>query len=232
MWDDRIRVVGYQHAELPQAADFPHQVRRSDLLKHGAVRLVTRRAPAREYKVVREVVDVDFGPLTAGTAARSQCSEHRGVRDYDFGHRTGCNNPIAEDHRERRSAVPRSSRDVVLIQGFQVVGQNLADHESSHSRTSRSSGALSGTRTAASAARRRRARAASSSSAGALTYSMISSARSNRYSFSSRFSSLTNRQSIPSAMIFWGLDLIIPASCMRRAKSRIVSAESYSRHRR
>jgi hypothetical protein len=70
MWDDRIRVVGYQHAELPRAADFPHQVRRSDLLKQGAVRLVARRPPAGEYKVVREVVDVDFGPLTAGTGAR------------------------------------------------------------------------------------------------------------------------------------------------------------------
>src|SRR4030095_5651909 len=124
MWDDRIRVVGYQHTELPRAADFPHQVRRSDLLKQGAVRLVARRPPAGEYKVVREVVDGDFGPLTAGTGARPQCSEHRGVRDYDFRYRTGCNNPIAQDHRERRSAVARSSRAGVLISGLPAGGTN------------------------------------------------------------------------------------------------------------
>ena len=35
--------------------------------------------------------------------------------------------------------------------------------------------------------------------------------------FSSRFSSLRKRQSVPSAMIFCGLDLIMPVSCMRSA---------------
>ena len=37
------------------------------------------------------------------------------------------------------------------------------------------------------------------------------------YPFNSFFSSLRNRQSVPSARIFWGLDLIIPDSCIRSA---------------
>jgi hypothetical protein len=37
------------------------------------------------------------------------------------------------------------------------------------------------------------------------------------YPFSSFFNSLRKRQSVPWAMSFWGLDLIIPASCRRRA---------------
>jgi len=37
------------------------------------------------------------------------------------------------------------------------------------------------------------------------------------HAFISRFNSLRNCQSVPSAMIFWGLDLIIPASCNRSA---------------
>jgi hypothetical protein len=37
------------------------------------------------------------------------------------------------------------------------------------------------------------------------------------YPFSSFFSSLRNRQSVPWARIFWGLDLIIPTSRRRRA---------------
>jgi hypothetical protein len=37
------------------------------------------------------------------------------------------------------------------------------------------------------------------------------------YPFNSCFSALRKRQSAPCAMIFWGLDLIIPASCRRRA---------------
>jgi hypothetical protein len=37
------------------------------------------------------------------------------------------------------------------------------------------------------------------------------------HAFSSRLSSLKKRQSVPSAMIFCGLDLIMPASCSRRA---------------
>jgi hypothetical protein len=38
-----------------------------------------------------------------------------------------------------------------------------------------------------------------------------------RYPFSSFFSALRKRQSVPWAMIFWGLLLIIPISCRRRA---------------
>src|SRR5262249_38890382 len=38
-----------------------------------------------------------------------------------------------------------------------------------------------------------------------------------RYCFNSFFSSVRKRQSVPWAMIFWGLLLIIPASCRRRA---------------
>jgi hypothetical protein len=37
------------------------------------------------------------------------------------------------------------------------------------------------------------------------------------YPFNSFFSSLRKRQSVPCSMIFWGLDLIMPASCRRRA---------------
>ena len=37
------------------------------------------------------------------------------------------------------------------------------------------------------------------------------------YCFNSFFSSVRKRQSVPWAMSFWGLDLIIPASCRRRA---------------
>jgi hypothetical protein len=37
------------------------------------------------------------------------------------------------------------------------------------------------------------------------------------YPFNSFFSALRKRQSVPWAMIFWGLLLIIPASCRRRA---------------
>ena len=37
------------------------------------------------------------------------------------------------------------------------------------------------------------------------------------YPFSSLFSSLRKRQSVPWAMIFCGLDLMIPASCSRSA---------------
>ena len=37
------------------------------------------------------------------------------------------------------------------------------------------------------------------------------------YCFNSFFSSFRKRQSVPWAMIFWGLLLIIPASCRRRA---------------
>ncbi len=39
----------------------------------------------------------------------------------------------------------------------------------------------------------------------------------SRYPFSSFFSSLKKRQSVPFAMIFCGVDLIIPASWRRRA---------------
>jgi hypothetical protein len=39
----------------------------------------------------------------------------------------------------------------------------------------------------------------------------------SRYPFSSRFSSLRKRQSVPWAMIFWGVALIMPASWRRRA---------------
>jgi len=39
----------------------------------------------------------------------------------------------------------------------------------------------------------------------------------SHYPFNSFFSSLKNRQSVPSAMIFAGFDLIIPASCRRKA---------------
>ena len=37
------------------------------------------------------------------------------------------------------------------------------------------------------------------------------------HAFSSFFNSFRNRQSVPWAMIFCGVDLIIPASCWRRA---------------
>jgi hypothetical protein len=37
------------------------------------------------------------------------------------------------------------------------------------------------------------------------------------YRFSSFLSSFRKRQSVPRAMIFWGLDLIIPTSLRRRA---------------
>jgi len=37
------------------------------------------------------------------------------------------------------------------------------------------------------------------------------------YPFSSLFNSLKKRQSVPWAMIFWGVLLIIPASCRRSA---------------
>src|SRR5712664_499990 len=35
--------------------------------------------------------------------------------------------------------------------------------------------------------------------------------------FNSRLSWLRNRQSVPCAIIFWGLDFTMPASCRRRA---------------
>jgi hypothetical protein len=50
------------------------------------------------------------------------------------------------------------------------------------------------------------------------------------YPFSSFFSSLKKRQSVAWAMSFCGLLLIIPASWRRRAKKRIASSGSYSRH--
>jgi len=50
------------------------------------------------------------------------------------------------------------------------------------------------------------------------------------HAFSSRLSSFRKRQSVPSAMIFCGLDLIKPTSCRRSAQNRIVSSGSYSRH--
>jgi hypothetical protein len=37
------------------------------------------------------------------------------------------------------------------------------------------------------------------------------------YPFNSFFSSVRKRHSVPCSMIFWGLDLIMPASCRRRA---------------
>ena len=37
------------------------------------------------------------------------------------------------------------------------------------------------------------------------------------YSFNSFFNSVRKRQSVPWAMIFWGVLLIMPASCNRRA---------------
>ena len=37
------------------------------------------------------------------------------------------------------------------------------------------------------------------------------------HAFSSRLSSLRKRQSVPSAMILFGLDVIMPASCRRSA---------------
>jgi len=49
--------------------------------------------------------------------------------------------------------------------------------------------------------------------------------------FSSFFSSLRKRQSVPWAMIFCGLLVIIPISWRRRAKKRTVASGSYSRHR-
>src|SRR4029450_13049016 len=48
--------------------------------------------------------------------------------------------------------------------------------------------------------------------------------------FSSCFSSLKNRQSVPCAMILLGLDLMMPASRRRKAQNRTVSSDSYSRH--
>ena len=48
--------------------------------------------------------------------------------------------------------------------------------------------------------------------------------------FNSRLSSLRNRQSVASAMILLGFDLIMPASRSRSAQNRIVSSGSYSRH--
>ena len=48
------------------------------------------------------------------------------------------------------------------------------------------------------------------------------------YAFNSRLSSFKKRQSVPSAMIFCGLDLMKPASRRRRAYHRIVSSASYS----
>jgi hypothetical protein len=48
----------------------------------------------------------------------------------------------------------------------------------------------------------------------------------NSQPFSSRFSSLKKRQSVPCAMILLGADLIIPASRSRREKKRIVSSGS------
>ena len=50
------------------------------------------------------------------------------------------------------------------------------------------------------------------------------------YPFSSFFSSLRKRQSVPWAMICFGVALMSPASCIRRAKKRTVSSASYSRH--
>src|SRR5215467_115740 len=50
------------------------------------------------------------------------------------------------------------------------------------------------------------------------------------HAFSSFLSSLRKRQSVPWAMIFCGLDLIIPASCRRSARKRTVSSGSSSRH--
>jgi hypothetical protein len=41
--------------------------------------------------------------------------------------------------------------------------------------------------------------------------------RPSTHAFSSRLSSLRKRQSVPSAMIFFGLFLIMPSSCRRRA---------------
>src|SRR5262245_36334089 len=46
------------------------------------------------------------------------------------------------------------------------------------------------------------------------------------------FSSLKKRQSVPCAMILLGLDLMMPASRRRKAQNRIVSSDSYSRHRK
>ncbi len=48
--------------------------------------------------------------------------------------------------------------------------------------------------------------------------------------FSSFFSSLRMRQSVPLAMICWGVDLIMPASRRRRAKKRTVFSGSSIRH--
>src|SRR5215467_7177142 len=50
------------------------------------------------------------------------------------------------------------------------------------------------------------------------------------HAFSSFLSSSRKRQSVPWAMIFCGLDLIIPASCKRSARKRTVSSGSSSRH--
>src|SRR5215813_2753698 len=50
------------------------------------------------------------------------------------------------------------------------------------------------------------------------------------YAFSSRLSLFRKRQSVPSAMIFCGLDLIRPTSWRRRAYHLIVSSASYSVH--
>lgn len=56
-----------------------------------------------------------------------------------------------------------------------------------------------------------------------LTHAMQQKKR-ERQPFSSRFSSLKKRQSVPSAMILLGADLIIAASCNRSEKNRIVSS--------
>ena len=50
-----------------------------------------------------------------------------------------------------------------------------------------------------------------------LTRLLHSPGASPLYPFNSFFSSLRKRQSVPCSMIFWGLDLIMPASCRRRA---------------
>src|SRR4029078_11358301 len=49
--------------------------------------------------------------------------------------------------------------------------------------------------------------------------------------FISFFNSVKNRQSVPCAMSFCGVDLIIPTSCRRNAWKRIVSSGFASRQR-
>ena len=46
---------------------------------------------------------------------------------------------------------------------------------------------------------------------------MVTGRQLRAHVFSSRLSSSRKRQSVPSAMIFCGLDLIMPVSCMRSA---------------